>query len=63
MLGRNTEELFNVGAKMAVIEIAKSFTNVMKVGAFTDHALRKQGAMITKKIFGLQTYCRLDVTL
>ena len=63
LLGRNTEELFNVGAKMAVVKIAKFFANVMKVGTFADHALCEQGAVITKKIFGLETHCRLNVTL
>ena len=48
---------------MAVVKVAKFFANVMKVSTFADHALCEQGAVITKKIFGLKTHCRLDVTL
>lgn len=63
LLGRDPEEFFDVRAKVAVVEIAELFADVVQIYALVDHALGEQSPMVTKKILGLEAHGIFHVTL
>lgn len=63
LLGRNPEEFFHVCAKVAVVEIAELFADVVQIHALADHALGEQGPVIAEQVLGFEAYCIFHMAL
>jgi len=63
LLGWNSVEFFDIGAKMTVVKVVEFLADFVKVHSFRDHAFCEKRAVVAEEVFRFEADGGFDVAL